>query len=215
MPDSSSAHLQPSFDDLGTPLSEVTFCVVDLETTGLSTDDAITEIGAVKVRGGVVQGEFQTFVNPGEHIPASVQVLTGITDAMVSTAPRIGAVLPSWIEFSRSTVLVAHNARFDVGFLRRAYQAHDHPWPGHQVVDTLTLARMTLHRDEVRSYKLGSLATLFHAQTSPDHRALDDARATVDVLHGLLERTGNLGVTTLEDVLELSLIHISEPTRPY
>ena len=79
----------------------MTFCVVDLETTGLSTDDAITEIGAVKVRGGVVQGEFQTFVNPGEHIPASVQVLNGITDAMVSTAPRIGAVLPSWIEFSR------------------------------------------------------------------------------------------------------------------
>ena len=212
MSDHSPTHLQPSFDDLGTPLSEVTFCVVDLETTGLSTDDAITEIGAVKVRGGVVQGEFQTFVNPGGHIPASVQVLTGITEAMVSTAPRIGAVLPSWIEFSRSTVLVAHNARFDVGFLRRAYQAHDHPWPGHQVVDTLTLARMTLHRDEVRSYKLGSRATLFHAQTSPDHRALDDARATVDVLHGLLERIGNLGVTTLEDVLEFTH-HVSRQRR--
>ncbi|WP_130865040.1 DEDD exonuclease domain-containing protein [Acidipropionibacterium timonense] len=203
--------LQPSFDDLGTPLPEVTFCVVDLETTGGSQDDAITEIGAVKVRGGVVEGEFQTLVHPGGHIQASVQVLTGITDAMVADAPPIGAVLPSWLEFSRGTVLVAHNARFDVGFLRRACEAADHPWPGNVVVDTLALARSCLQRGEVHNHKLGTLAQLFHATTTPDHRALDDARATVDVLHGLIERVGNLGVTTLEDLLEVT--HRVSPAR--
>ncbi len=85
----SSALAQPSFEDLGRPLAEVTFCVVDLETTGGGADDSITEFGAVKVRGGEVLGEFQTLVNPNAHIPALIAVLTGITDLMVAAAPKL------------------------------------------------------------------------------------------------------------------------------
>ena len=119
--------VQGTFDELGTPLREVTFVVVDLETTGGSPlSCAITEIGAVKVRGGEVLGEFQTLVNPGEPIPPFIAVLTGITDTMVAAAPRIESVLPSFVEFARDTVLVAHNAPFDIGFLKAACAAHGH-----------------------------------------------------------------------------------------
>ncbi|MEL4504173.1 DEDD exonuclease domain-containing protein [Luteococcus sp. H138] len=195
---------QPSFEDLGTPLFDVTFVVVDLETTGGAEDSAITEIGAVKVRGGEILGEFQTLVNPGGHIPGVVAVLTGITDAMVAGQPRIEQVLPSFLEFSRGCVLVAHNAGFDIGFLKRACAAQGTPWPGNTVVDTVALARQVLLRDEVANCKLGTLAAHFRATTIPNHRALSDARATVDVLHGLLERIGNLGVDSLEDLLEFT-----------
>jgi DNA polymerase-3 subunit epsilon len=199
---SSTAVIQPSFEDLGRPLSQVTFCVVDLETTGSSEDDTITEVGAVKVRGGQVLGEFQTLVNPNAHIPALISVLTGITDQLVAGAPKLPQVLPGFLEFAAGTVLVAHNARFDVGFLKRACARHDYSWPNPEVVDTVALARQVLLRDEVPNVKLSTLAAHFHATTSPTHRALDDARATVDVLHGLLERVGNLGTDTLEDLLE-------------
>jgi len=112
------AAIQGSFDDLGTPLIDTTFVVVDLETTGGSPEDChITEIGAVKIRGGEVVGEFQTLINPGTGIPPFIAVLTGITDAMVAEAPRIESVLPSFFEFCgshESTYLVAHNAPFDI-----------------------------------------------------------------------------------------------------
>jgi len=198
------ADAQPSLLDLGTPLREVLFCVVDLETTGTGPDSAITEIGAVLTQGGQVQGEFQTMVNPAQHVPGMITVLTGITDAMVEDAPPIGSVLPSFLEFARGAVLVAHNARFDVGFLQRAAAAQDVEWPAFDVVDTVAVARQALHRDEVRDVKLGTLARFFHAATQPDHRALSDARATVDVLHGLFGRLGNLGVTTLDDLAEFT-----------
>ncbi len=95
--------------------------MVDLETTGGSpATSGITEIGAVKVRGGEVLGELHTLVDPGEPIPPFIAVLTGITDAMVATAPRIDAVLPAFLEFARGCVLVAHNAPFDLGFLKAA-----------------------------------------------------------------------------------------------
>ena len=196
--------LQPSLDDLGVPLVDVTFVVVDLETTGGSGDDAITEIGAVKVRGGEILGEFQTLVNPGTHIPGLIAVLTGITNQMVADAPRVHQVLGPFLEFAAGSVLVAHNAGFDVGFLKRACQAQSVDWPGFPVVDTVALARQALLRDEVANCKLATLAAHFHATTLPDHRALSDARATVDVLHGLLERVGNLGVSTFEDLDEFT-----------
>ena len=200
----STALAQPSFADLGRPLSQVTFCVVDLETTGSTGEDTITEFGAVKVSGGEVLGEFQTLVNPNTHIPALVAVLTGITDAMVAGAPGLAEVLPSFLEFSAGCVLVAHNAGFDTGFLKRACAAHGYPWPGPEVLDTVGLARQVLLRDEVPNVKLATLAAHFRASTQPNHRALSDARATVDVLHGLLERVGNLGCDTLEDLLEFT-----------
>lgn len=193
--------VQPTLDATGPPLSEVTFVVVDLETTGgRAGSDAITEIGAVKVRGGEVLGEFQTLVNPGVPVPAQITVLTGITNAMVLPAPRIDEVLPTFLEFVRGAVLVAHNAPFDVGFLRAAARATGHPWPGNQVVDTVRLARAVVTRDEVPNHKLSTLAGLFRAEVTPDHRALSDARATVDVLHALLGRLAGAGVTHLEDL---------------
>ena len=122
---------QRSFDELGEPLREVTFVVVDLETTGGSAaTDAITEIGAVKVRGGQVLGEFATLVDPGRSIPPQITMLTGITDTMVFDAPRIQGVLPMFLEFIRGSVLVAHNARFDVGFLRAACAGSSCPGRG-------------------------------------------------------------------------------------
>ncbi|HSN43198.1 MAG TPA: DEDD exonuclease domain-containing protein [Propionibacteriaceae bacterium] len=196
--------LQPSLDDLGVPLAAATFVVVDLETTGGSGDDAITEIGAVKVCGGEIIGEFQTLVNPGTHIPGLIAVLTGITNQMVADAPRIKQVIGPFLEFASGSILVAHNAGFDVGFLKRACQTLDIAWPGYAVIDTVALARQALLRDEVANCKLATLAAHFHATTLPNHRALSDARATVDVLHGLLERVGNLGVSTVEDLTEFT-----------
>lgn len=196
--------LQTSLEDLGTPLADVEFVVVDLETTGGSARScAITEIGAVKVRGGEVLGEFGTLVHPGTAIPPFIAVLTGITDALVARAPRIEAVLPAFWEFAGDAVLVAHNAPFDTGFLRAACAATGRPWPGNEVVDTVPLARAVVRRDEAPNHKLATLAALFEATTSPTHRALDDARATVDVLHALLGRLGNQGVTSLQDLREL------------
>ncbi|MBD7949715.1 DEDD exonuclease domain-containing protein [Oerskovia rustica] len=196
-----SMPVQLGLDELGTPLQDVTFVVVDLETTGGSPASAgITEIGAVKVRGGEVLGEFQTLVNPGTPVPAFIARLTGISTAMVATAPRIEAVLPSFLEFSRGAVLVAHNAPFDIGFLKAAARGAGYDWPGNQVLDTVPLARRVVTRDEAPNHKLSTLAALFHAAVTPEHRALADARATVDVLHALLERLAPFGITHLEDL---------------
>lgn len=199
---------QLSFDELGTPLREVTFVVVDLETTGGShKTDSITEIGAVKVRGGEVLGELGTLVDPGTGIPPVIVALTGITQAMVMRAPKLDTVLPAFLEFPNSTadaVLVAHNSRFDVGFLREACRRHDAAWPKVPVLCTARLARAVLPKDEAPSVRLSALAQLFAATTTPTHRALADAKATVDVLHGLLERVGNLGVQSLEELLALA-----------
>ena len=196
---------QLTTDALGTPLSDATFVVVDLETTGGAPVDAgITEIGAVRIRGGEILGEFSTLVNPGMPIPPFVAALTGITDALVATAPRLGAVLPAFLEFLGDAVLIAHNAPYDVGFLKGACAKLDRPWPGPTVLDTARIARVALHRDEVRNCKLGTLAAHFRAAVTPTHRALDDARATVDVFHALVGRVGDLGVQTVEDMLAFS-----------
>ena len=198
--------VQATFDELGRDLRTITFCVVDLETTGGSAarGSQITEIGAVKVRGGEILGEFQTLVNPHGPIPAFIAVLTGITDSMVAGAPRIESALPSFLQFADNCVLVAHNAPFDVGFLRHFTAELGHDWPGFETLDTATLARRVLTRDEVPNCKLGTLAGHFGATTTPNHRALSDARATVDVLHALFERLGSVGVHTLEEVATFS-----------
>jgi DNA polymerase-3 subunit epsilon len=199
---------QPTFDDIGRPLIDTTFVVVDLETTGGShSNSSITEIGAVKIRGGEIIGEFQTLVNPGSPIPAFITVLTGITDAMVVEAPKIGEALFSFLEFAGSpeeTVLIAHNAPFDIGFLKAAGLECATPWPKFQVIDTARVARYVVTRDEAPNCKLATLANFFGAATNPDHRALSDARATVDVFHGILDRLGSFGVTTLEDLKSFS-----------
>jgi DNA polymerase-3 subunit epsilon len=194
---------QLAFDDLDTPLSDITFVVLDLETTGTSPDaDTITEIGAVKVRGGEILGEFATLVDPGRAIPPQVVQITGITTAMVRQAPRIEAVLPGFLEFAAGAVLVAHNARFDIGFLEAAAARCATSWPAFQVLCTVQLARRILTRDEAPTVRLSALAQLLGAQTRPTHRALDDARATVDVLHALIARVGNLGAHSLTELAD-------------
>ncbi|MGH3968573.1 MAG: exonuclease domain-containing protein, partial [Mycobacterium sp.] len=173
--------VEPAID---VPLAETTFVVVDLETTGArmtgadgTTADAITEIGAVKVRGGQVLGEFATLVDPQRSIPPQIVRLTGITTAMVCDAPAIGAVLPAFLEFARGAVLVAHNAQFDVGFLRAAADRCGITWPRPPVLCTVRLARRVLSREEAPSVRLAALARLFTVASQPTHRALDDARA--------------------------------------
>lgn len=193
---------QLSFDALGTPLHEVTFVIVDLETTGTTAGKSeITEIGAVKTRGGEVLGEFQSLVKPEESVISPfVARLTGITHAMVDDAPSIRSVLPSFLEFCVGAVLVAHNAPFDIGFLRSACEKLDYHWPQPTVLDTVTLSRRVVSRDEVRNHKLSTLAAHFGTEVSPDHRALSDAKATGEVLHRVLERFGGYGITTLEEL---------------
>ena len=195
---------QRSFDDLGTPLHETTFCVLDLETTGGSRHaDLITEIGVVKVRGGVCLGTFQTLVNPGRAIPPQITVLTGLTDAVVRTAPRIETVLGTLMDFLGDAVFVAHNASFDLGFVRAALARDGRPEYRPTVVDTAALARRLL-RDEVPNCSLATLSSRLRLDHTPTHRALDDALATTDLLHLLLERAAGLGVLGLDDLTNLA-----------
>lgn len=206
---SSSAPIQSSIDEVPTPLRLSTFVVVDLETTGTSPASGamITEIGAVKIRGGQVLGEFHTLVNPGSPIPPFITVLTGITDAMVAPAPLFAEVLPAFLEFcggADETILIAHNAPFDIGFLKAAADAHSYSWPNYRILDTVKIARRTLTKDETPNVKLGTLAQYFGLEEPPTHRALDDARATVHIFHHLLERLGNVGVETLADLQNFS-----------
>jgi DNA polymerase III epsilon subunit family exonuclease len=200
---------QATIEDLGRPLVRTTFVVLDLETSGGAPHLGahITEIGAVKVRGGEVLGKFQTFINPGTPIPSFITELTGINDAMVSSSPRIAEVFPVLLEFlgaENETVFVAHNAPFDLSFLKAAASASEYKWPKFKVIDTAKLARRVLSRDEVVNCKLGTLAEFFNASVSPTHRALDDALATVDVLHALIGRVGSMGITTLEELQDFS-----------
>jgi DNA polymerase-3 subunit epsilon len=188
-------------------LSHATFVVIDLETSGASPHRGagITEIGAVKVCGGVVIEEFESFINPMVPIPEFITHLTGITDEMVMGAPQIGEIFPSLIEFigpAQENILVAHNAPFDMSFLKASAVALDLAWPPYRVIDTVRYSRKVVSKEEVGDYKLGTLAEFFGARTSPTHRALDDARATVDVLHAVLERFGDRGIFTVEGLLK-------------
>jgi len=195
--------VQRSFDDLGTPLADVTFCVLDIETTGSDRGgDLITEIGVVKVRRGECLGTMATLVNPGRAIAPSVTVLTGITQSMVAKAPRIETVLPTLQEFVGDSVIVGHNVSFDMGFINAALLRSDRPAFRNTVVDTLPLARR-LVRDEVPDCRLGTLASRLRLDHKPTHRALDDALATTDLLHLLLERAAGLGVLGLDDLVML------------
>ena len=194
---------QPSFDDMSALLFDVTFCVLDLETTGVSAADcAITEIGAVKHRGGELLGSFQTLVDPGLPIPPSITIMTGLTQAMVTGAPAIESALPAFLEFIGDAVIVGHNVRFDLAFLNAASTRLGYGRLPNKSVDTAALARRII-RPDVRDLRLATLAAHFRSPVAPNHRALEDARATAHVLHGLLERVGSLGVTNLDDLLQL------------
>jgi DNA polymerase III subunit epsilon len=198
-----SVAIQGRLDDLGTPLLDVEFVVLDLETTGGSpANDRITEVGAVKIRGGEVLGTFHTLVNPEVSIPPLISALTGITNGMVADAEPIEVVLPCLLEFLGGAVLVAHNASFDRRFVQANLERHGYQRMANRVVCTARLARKLLPRDEVPNVRLATLAAYLGATIAPCHRALTDAKATVDVFHSLLERAGSYGVLALEDLIE-------------
>lgn len=185
-------------------LQDVTFVVVDLETTGGAPfgGSEITEFGAVKVRGGEVIGEFSTFVRTDGAIPQFIVEMTGITDDMIADSPSIDVIFPQFIEWAGSheeTVLIAHNAPFDISFLKAAAMKLEYPWPKYVVLDTVKIARAAIDRDEVPNYKLGTLAQFFETKVQPTHRALDDAQTTVEIFHRIVERLGS-HVTTLSEL---------------
>jgi DNA polymerase III subunit epsilon len=188
--------------DLGIPLHQVTFCVVDLETTGGSPADCrITEVGAVKYVGGERIGSFQALVNPEVPIPPFITHLTGIDDRAVAAEPPIEEILPAFLEFCRGAVFVAHNARFDFSFLNaNLVRLGYHPLPA-PAVCTARLARRVVWPD-VPNVRLLTLSRYFRTRVVPNHRAFADAEACAEVLHGLLDLGGRLGILTLGDLHE-------------
>jgi DNA polymerase III subunit epsilon len=200
----------PAPKDLAaTALSDTTFVIVDLETTGASPNKgaAITEIGAVKVRSGEHLGNFESFVNPLSPIPEYITQMTGITDLMLAKAPVIDEILPAFLEFAgqhNEVIIVAHNAPFDLSFLKSAAKELDITWPKYKTLDTVTIARQVLTKEEVPNCKLQTLAAYFGTKAQPNHRALDDALATTEILHALLERLGSFDVNTVESLMEFA-----------
>jgi DNA polymerase III subunit epsilon len=199
---------QSTLQEIGTPLHLVEFVVLDLETSGSAPHlgAGITEIGAIRVRGGEILATFSTLVNPGHPIPPYITDLTGIDDETVRSAPEIGEVISSLIDFigGDETVFVAQNAPFDLAFVRAAAKTAALKWPKQRIVDTAILARKVLDRDEAPNCKLGTLAQIFKAEIQPTHRALDDVKATIAVLHGLFERLAGLGIFTIEELISFS-----------
>lgn len=189
-------------------LDTATFVIVDLETCGEDpARDAITEIGAVRYRAGSIVDEMSTMVDPQQPIPSEIVKLTGITQDMVTGAVTISDALPAFLEFAHGAVLVAHNAEFDLGFLTAAAAAHHITWPTPTSICTVRLARKLFSRDEAPTVALRALAELLGATNLPTHRALDDARATAEVLHELINRARAHGITTpgeLSDFAQLA-----------
>jgi len=182
------------------PLQDVSFVVVDLETTGGSPiDDAITEIGAVRFQGIERLGSFQSLVDPRRPIPRSITHLTGISDRLVAGSPTLEEILPTFLEFARGCVIVAHNATFDVGFLNASLLRLDYPVLPAPAVCTAKLARRLVWPD-VPNVRLRTLAGYFRTRTQPTHRALEDAEATGEVFQGLLDVGQHLGIHTLGEL---------------
>ncbi len=189
-------------DTAGVPLCDLSFTIVDVETTGWSPDQAgIIEVGAVLMRRGEVVAEFTSLVNPGTAVPMSITELTGISDQMIAVAPPVATVLPGLLAFAQGSVLAAHNAPFDLGFLTAACRGSGLFWPGFEVLDTVRLARhLMVTPDEVPDCKLRTLAEFFGTPVQPSHRALADARATASVLERLLLRLADRDITTLGEL---------------
>ncbi len=188
-----------------TPIEDATFVVVDLETTGENpASDAITEIGAVKIRSGQLLAEMTSLVNPQQPIPAEITTLTGITDAMVADAHPIGTVLPTFLRFAGGAILVAHNAPFDLGFLAAAARTNAIAWPDPPALCTVRLARRLLACDETPSMALTELAKTLGLTPRPAHRALADARTTAELLTTLTDRARALGLSTAADLYKAS-----------
>ncbi len=174
------------------------FTVFDLETTGLSAErDRITEIGAVKIKNGEITASFSSFVNPGIPIPGFITKLTGITDDMVKDAPDIEKALPEFMEFIGGSVLVAHNASFDMGFIRHSARSLGKAIDN-SVIDTLQLCRNMF--PELGRYKLNNVAKHLGISLENHHRAVDDSRATAEIFVKCLQILQAKGVASVNEI---------------
>ena len=185
-------------DDGCRPLSETDFVVFDIETSGPKMPPSLVmEIGAARVHTGRIVAEFQTLVNPRAPIPPFIAGLTGISDAMVASAPVFEEVAADWLRFAGTSVLVAHNALFDVRFINHEVAS---VFPGRRMMTshlcTVSLACRLL--PELKSFRLGALAEHFGVPHRTRHRAGDDARATARVFLHLLEHLRENGVQDLD-----------------
>lgn len=180
---------------------DTTYCVLDLETTGFSaSNDKITEIGIMKVKNKEVIDEFSCFVNPERHIPERVSEVTNITDDMVKDAETIDKIFPKVLEFlgdQKETVIVAHNANFDVGFLKQNAKALGYDF-NYSYLDTLSLAKDLF--PDYKKYKLGKIAENLGIKVEVAHRALDDVDTTVKVFNVMMDMLKERGAKKLEDI---------------
>ena len=189
---------KPSVRNIKGQSLDTTYCVLDLETTGFSPRlEKITEIGVMKYQDGKVIDKFSCFVNPEKSIPPRVVEVTGITDDMVRNAETIDKVFPKLLEFIKDSVLVAHNAEFDVGFLRHFAKELGYEFD-FTYLDTLSLAYELF--PEYKTYKLGRIAKNLGIKVDVAHRALDDVDTTVKVFKVMLDMLRERGVKTLEDI---------------
>lgn len=174
------------------------FTVFDIETTGLSNiNDEIIEIGAVKIKEGKIIDTFETFVNPKIPISSFITKLTGIDESMVKDAPSIEEILPKFLEFASNSVLVAHNANFDVSFIKSKAKKFNLN-VNNAVLDTLELSRH-LYKD-LKNYKLDTLADHLQVKLEHHHRAVDDAMATAEIFIKTIDRLKELGVEKVKDI---------------
>jgi len=186
------------------PLEHATYVVFDLETTGLSPgSSAICEIGAVRVRGLELEARFETLVNPRRPLPAPIAALTGIDPASLRGAPPIELAVRRFLEFAGDAVLVAHNARFDMGFLDREVERLTGRRVAAPVIDTVWLARRLLE-GRLRRVGLASLAYFFGTAAQPCHRALADSEATAEILLALIGLAQERGAETVAHLVDLS-----------
>lgn len=182
--------------DLG--IEEETYVVFDIETTGFDPfNDKIIEIGAVKMKGKEIIDEFSEFVNPKIPIPEEIVKLTSITDEMVKDAPDIKTILPRFLEFCGDSTVVAHNAKFDVGFIKQKSSDQNLEFSP-SVVDTLPLARALLVNE--KKFGLANLTKYFGIILESHHRAIDDARATAEVFQKFFNMIITKGILTLKDI---------------
>jgi len=189
---------KPSVTNIKGQSIDTTYCVLDLETTGFSpVTEKITEIGIMKIKDGKVVDKFSTFVNPKKPIPPRVVQVTNITDDMVRDAETIDKVFPKMLEFIEGSVLVAHNAEFDINFLKHNARVLGYEFD-FTYVDTLPLAQEIF--PEYKSYKLGRIAKNLGIKVEVAHRALDDVDTTVKVFNIMIEILKERGTETLEDI---------------
>ena len=181
---------------------DTTYCVLDLETTGFSAKtEKITEVGIMKVKNGEVIDEFSCFVNPEKHIPERVTEVTNITDEMVKDAKTIEQVFPEILDFIEDSVLVAHNAPFDMGFLKQNAKILGYEFD-YTYIDTLSLAKDLF--PDYKKYKLGKIAENLGIKVEVAHRALDDVDTTVKVFRVMLDMLKERGAKKVDDIDEVS-----------